>query len=74
MFRSVTHNKQTSGVRVLHMHIAAAIHASVRDAAKREGRTIRDLVEHALVEFIADAEAGKDKAKLIRVMRRGGGR
>ena len=73
MFRSVTHNKQTSGVRVLHMHIDAAIHASVRDTAKREGRTIRDLVEHALVEF-TDAEASEDRAKLIRVMRRGGGR
>jgi hypothetical protein len=54
------------------MHLDAALHARVRDAAKREGRTIRNLVEHALVEFTADAEAGKDRAKLISVIRRGG--
>lgn len=77
MLGLVGHNKQTSGVSVLHMHINAAIHARVRETAKREGRTIRNLVEHALLEFlefIGDAEASEDRAKLIRIMRHGGGR
>lgn len=74
MLGLVGHNKQTSGVSVLHMHINAAIHARVRETAKREGRTIRNLVEHALLWFTEDAEASEDRAKLIRIMRLGGGR
>ena len=71
MVESVGHNKQTEGVKVLHMHINAFIHDRVRETAKREGRTIRNLVEHALLDFIEDAEAGEDRAKLIRIMRLG---
>ena len=52
MFDIVATNKQTDGVSVLHMHINAAIHARVRETARREGRTIRNLVEHALLAFM----------------------